>query len=70
MENNKMTEKDLQEELDNISYLEGLGLTPETINAIEDALNNRESLHRCTNVEDLFKWKISTIQMNLIKTLN
>lgn len=55
MENNKMTEKDLQEELDNISYLEGLGLTPETINAIEDALNNRESLHRCTNVEDLFK---------------
>lgn len=36
MENDKMTEKDLQEELDNISYLEGLGLTPETINAIED----------------------------------
>ena len=55
MENDKIVEKDLQEELDNISYLERLGLTPETINAIEDALNNRESLHRCTNVEDLFK---------------
>lgn len=49
-----MTEKDLQEELDNISYLESLGLTSETINAIENALNNREKLHRCINIEDLF----------------
>lgn len=48
-------ERTIEEKLNDISYLESLGLSPNTIESIEDAIDHPEHLIRVSNWRELLK---------------
>lgn len=49
----KKQTRTLMEKLEGISFLESLSLTPDTIEAIEDAIDNPEEAHILKNWSEL-----------------